>query len=69
MIKRTFDLLVAIVTLVALLPVLLVLIWLVKVRLGAPVFFCQIFFPAAHYWQLRCFPSWQENPWLPGPAT
>lgn len=41
MIKRTFDLLVAIFTLVALLPVLLVLAWLVKVKLGTPILFCQ----------------------------
>jgi sugar transferase EpsL len=41
MIKRTFDLIVAILTLVTLLPVLLVLAWLVKVRLGSPILFCQ----------------------------
>lgn len=42
MIKRTFDFLVALLTLVFLLPVLLVLAWLVKVRLGSPILFCQI---------------------------
>lgn len=41
MIKRTFDLLVAIITLALLLPLLLILICLVRVKLGAPVFFCQ----------------------------
>lgn len=41
MIKRIFDLLVAIFTLVALLPALLVLAWLIKIKLGAPILFCQ----------------------------
>lgn len=41
MIKRTFDFLVALSTLVFLLPVLLVLAWMVKVRLGSPILFCQ----------------------------
>lgn len=42
MLKRTFDLLVALSILVVLFPVLLALAWLVRVRLGAPVLFCQI---------------------------
>ena len=41
MIKRTFDFLVVLSTLVFLCPLLLFLAWLVKVRLGSPVLFCQ----------------------------
>ena len=41
MIKQTLDLLAALSMLLVLSPVLLVLVWLVKVKLGAPVLFCQ----------------------------
>lgn len=41
MIKQTLDLLAALTMLLVLSPVLLVLSWLVKVKLGAPVLFCQ----------------------------
>lgn len=39
--KRTFDFMVALSTMMLLLPVLLVLAWLVKIKLGAPILFCQ----------------------------
>lgn len=39
--KRTFDFMVALSTMMLLLPVLLVLAWLIKARLGSPILFCQ----------------------------
>ena len=41
MFKRAFDLLAALSILVILFPVLLVLVLLVRIKLGAPIFFCQ----------------------------
>ena len=41
MMKRTFDFLAALLALILLLPVLLILMWLVSVKLGSPVFYCQ----------------------------
>lgn len=42
MIKRIFDLLVALVVLALMFPVLLTLAWSVKVKLGTPIFFYQM---------------------------
>lgn len=39
--KRTFDFLLVLLGLVLISPVLLILMWLVKVKLGSPVLFCQ----------------------------
>lgn len=42
MFKRLFDLIVAVLAFAVLLPVLVVLVILIRIKLGSPVFFCQI---------------------------
>ena len=39
--KRTLDVLIAVVLVIALLPVFAILVVLIRVKLGSPVFFCQ----------------------------
>ena len=41
MLKRTFDIVVSLAGLIVLLPVLLVIVVLIKIRMPGPVFFCQ----------------------------
>lgn len=42
MMKRLFDVICALLVLIALFPVILIVFMLVRVKLGSPVFFCQI---------------------------
>lgn len=42
MMKRSFDVICALLVLIALFPVILIVFMLVRVKLGSPVFFCQI---------------------------